>query len=1581
MASDDANVSVRDLLELMQMPELADRFEVELSKKREWHSVVIQRLVFWNLLELFRMNMLGCNVLHESFNPLSTQNTENNQRCESSALSHSKLPKNQSPRTEKQLSVNDQSAKSSSVSGSPSHENETTSKETESVFNGNVDQIEGEDEQSSTDDDVSNHSTKRNKQHAITSESEQDSKETSDDTSVEDDGTSEKATPLVNQKLLGLKRKKSKAADALVHDLDLKQLLKANPIGKGVLASYKRNNYMTNDDRRSLADIICPWLLNCTDHRPANSHYEILADKICKLFPNEDPLQWYVAPKTEGPHQKCKKGRLPQRVKNAKRKLVQKGALKGRSKKGKGKDSDDENLTIPETEQELVSKEWLRRNYEPFDQVKIYWGKCRSHRLRELILSNNLTPSKYVEKWHNLLKLPEGYQLVLEDLEALHKVLPKKYGALGGKADNLMLNWTHFSSKVVEIMKTDLKRKEVSEFEAYLSAAFNERNTFQRLQILKILPSICKLGGWVKVGRAKIKPSTAESRDAFVLHVTEAAELQELIRERRDRYSKLKAPMQPYIAVVTGEESVTASYVVIDDILWKVSSVLKAVEVCWKACFSLNCDYSREAQHLWLLVQKALYNISLPEDPVLSSFYLSSIIMFTCFVCKGGDPFLNADSFLAHIQVFHASLMVSGALRCTFKNCVQRQYDRYNSFRKHVKSHKTCQVVLPKLHTETCNLEGDNSDVFVSNLETTSESTSETSPVPESSVPSALSFDDASTSAVVAHIATMYDAGLTETQVQTLIDSQRQLLGGPFILILKKIVLGIIQNCCTEKDFQSIACMFDSLTNMFDSFETTYKRMNEFESCGSEFCNGRSGSARRLRCARESDSAWAVLRCCGMEWRQQSPAGQPNSAEVTCAGVRAGRRWPMPMLSYSTPRQKVPNAAGGASTRLRTRSGRSPGPLTKRRSGPGALATTARWLLGGARPPIAELCCGSYVPPEPFVIGQALIEKNIEGNVVMEPTTLTGQFIPTRKVLKGFLELPGVLSTILQYMEKLESDTSGRVENILQGTLWKEKIKPKFEGKIVLPIVFKFDDYEPNKSLGAHAGVYNLGAGYAPLLASTIPRCTREYFLSTLFHTCDKFFGNEKLFRKVLAKLKFLEEKGIYVVPFEGTFHIFFALCIAGGDNKGANEILGFASFFANFFCRICSMHRSVAAKAVCSDPSLIRTRASYEREITTDNLTLTGRKGQCIFNELESFHVYENSHLDIMHDLDEGVWKYVMTDIVKYFVEKVRFSLVYLNERIQGFHFGPNEERNKPPLILPEHLKRDTTIKCSASEMRCLVRYFSLMTGHLVLNADKPVWNVYLKARSIVDIVTAPSFSKTDPALLKCLIREHHTEYLRVFKTDLKPKFHMMTHIPEVMSLLGPLEPLSCIRIEAEHKKGVAVARKSNNRINLPKTVSTRYQLDLSFRLLSGRGLVQKFDCSRVQLSPLHCIPDHLLFSSVVPSEFTNKISLPVVKWVRTNGMKYQKGSVVLISVENRIPLFGVIHSILLSENNDVSFILKLLNTEKFDLHYHSYEVSKVNVWKFVNMRNLHSYVVTEIRTAGNGKKYVSFRYSVNNC
>jgi len=249
--------------------------------------------------------------------------------------------------------------------------------------------------------------------------------------------------------------------------------------------------------------------------------------------------------------------------------------------------------------------------------------------------------------------------------------------------------------------------------------------------------------------------------------------------------------------------------------------------------------------------------------------------------------------------------------------------------------------------------------------------------------------------------------------------------------------------------------------------------------------------------------------------------------------------------------------------------------------------------------------------------------------------------------------------------------------------------------------------------------------------------------------------------------------------------------------------------------------------------------------DLERNDPSLTGVKERCVFNDCKGYHACENPHLDLMHDLDEGVWKYQMFSLINYFLAKGRFTLDYLHELVQGFYFDPNESRNKPPLITKKDVTSGRTIRGSAAEVGCLVRYFGLIVGHLVAPEDSDVWNVYLFAQKIMDILTAPKIFRSDVEQVKIIIKDFLSEYMRVYRVDLVPMFHFLTHYPEFISEAGPSDPLSSNRPESKHKEGKEVSKNSNNRINLPLTVAKRNQLKFAFRPLSNRAFVPKFEYS----------------------------------------------------------------------------------------------------------------------------------------
>lgn len=193
----------------------------------------------------------------------------------------------------------------------------------------------------------------------------------------------------------------------------------------------------------------------------------------------------------------------------------------------------------------------------------------------------------------------------------------------------------------------------------------------------------------------------------------------------------------------------------------------------------------------------------------------------------------------------------------------------------------------------------------------------------------------------------------------------------------------------------------------------------------------------------------------------------------------------------------------------------------------------------------------------------------------------------------------------------------------------------------------------------------------------------------------------------------------------------------------------------------------------IALDTNKLRTIQNYADNILLQDLKKTGIKEKCVWNAIPSFFFVQSISFDIMHDLLEGICGYdlalILFDLI---YDKKYFSLETLNNRVFYFDYGPVESGNAVPQITREHLIAGK-LKFSASEMLCFVRYFGLMLGNLVPD-DTERWHLYLKLKSIVDIVTTPYVNLRSLSYLSIFISEHHEKYLTVFpQATLKLKYH----------------------------------------------------------------------------------------------------------------------------------------------------------------------------------------------------------------
>ena len=174
---------------------------------------------------------------------------------------------------------------------------------------------------------------------------------------------------------------------------------------------------------------------------------------------------------------------------------------------------------------------------------------------------------------------------------------------------------------------------------------------------------------------------------------------------------------------------------------------------------------------------------------------------------------------------------------------------------------------------------------------------------------------------------------------------------------------------------------------------------------------------------------------------------------------------------------------------------------------------------------------GYFIEPQPYVIGQTEVSKLENSVTVKVPKNVEGQFISVREILKRFLELPGFLDVVLNYITCLYDSDSNFMFNIVQGKLW-TNIKSKYQDKIIIPLIVNYDDYEAQNPLGSHAGIQKLGATYLvlPTLPPQFQSSLKNIFLTLLFYERDREqFGNRACFRSLLKELIELETNGIVI--------------------------------------------------------------------------------------------------------------------------------------------------------------------------------------------------------------------------------------------------------------------------------------------------------------------------------------------------------------------------------------------------------------------------------------------------------------------
>lgn len=630
---------------------------------------------------------------------------------------------------------------------------------------------------------------------------------------------------------------------------------------------------------------------------------------------------------------------------------------------------------------------------------------------------------------------------------------------------------------------------------------------------------------------------------------------------------------------------------------------------------------------------------------------------------------------------------------------------------------------------------------------------------------------------------------------------------------------------------------------------------------------------------------------------------------------------------------------------------------------------------------------GCLIMPEEKVLGHRMDQRNYPSTssiqqVVVSDTTC---YIPISKVLKQFLERPGVWQAIQSYSS--ENDTVLR--DFHDGKYFKNHATLSARNCICLGLYN--DDMETANPLGSHATVHKLGFLYyivknlPPKFNSVLSNCQ----LLQVYHSVDvKKYGFCRILEPFIEEIRKLEVDGMTICVDGVDIHITVTLGQVSGDNLGMHGLFGFVeSFSGNYPCRFCTMHKNDMQTVFTEDNKLLRTRDTHDSHVQSCNLNNDGTScfgvmGGSPLNQLNYYHVTDNYAPDIMHDMLEGVCGFELKLVLYQLIYcKKYFDLSLLNERIRAFNYSPIERGSKPTCISASHLKiGDGAIKQSASEMWCLVTNLPIIIGDQV-PTDDPHWQLLLSLLDVMSLVFASAISEGATYYLQSLISDHMQMFVELFPNNrLRPKHHFLTHYPRCIRLVGPLIRFWCMRFEAKHNFFRRLSHIVCNFRNISKTMAMRHQMMQCYIIYSRKSI----DSHALEVGPgsvvlLQDVADGKIIAGLLKNVAIDA-HVFIAKWVSIHGVSYRSGMFLVVAVNgDGQPVFSRIKHILVVEGKSC-FVLEQWRTVDFERHIYAFcvERDKSTITQVLNAHCLLDYYPLSIKqsyTPANQQQYLVMR------
>ena len=593
------------------------------------------------------------------------------------------------------------------------------------------------------------------------------------------------------------------------------------------------------------------------------------------------------------------------------------------------------------------------------------------------------------------------------------------------------------------------------------------------------------------------------------------------------------------------------------------------------------------------------------------------------------------------------------------------------------------------------------------------------------------------------------------------------------------------------------------------------------------------------------------------------------------------------------------------------------------------------------------------VTPETVSFGVEIASHSGNSQLISE----SFQYVSVEKTLRSLLQSE-------EYVKLLLSDDSenGVIRDYADGQLY--KLHPLFSdsGKLSLMIQLFYDGLGVTNPLRGQSTLHNVGVFFYTIrnLSQKHNSCFANVHLLALCYSLDlKKYGFDPILEKFVDEVNRLSRVGFAgSFPVIGQCTVFASLCQVTCDNLALNGILGFIeSFSCDHFCTLCYATQDDIQTKFYESEFMLRTLSTYKCDVSRLTQSsckhVRGVKKECKLNNIDGFHITKNWSLDIMHIILEGIVPYELSCIFSGLFNTINhLDMETVNCEIQLFWGKITVEKSNKPLELnkiddPSH---GLSPSMKAMQYWALLKYLSLILGSFVLPCSKNQhWEFLLHLSHLVDLIFSPKFTPGIISYFRCVIADHLHMFVNLYggqgNIRLRPKHHLLIHLPTIVTKSGPLTGMSCFRYELKNSFFKRSAHISCNFTNICQTLAYRHQQRALYSLLSNENIRD------VPIVPKHkpSYISSLQYRDSLCNKFdlsdSDKVNLASKVFVAS--VEYKVGDFVAVSQnsETKFTTFGKICAVVMCPHSGKWYlVVQMFHTLDFYAHVHAYCVSDLN-------------------------------------